>query len=107
MLEDLIHEPKYMYADEITPTMARELLDEYMKTRIAEKWRVAYQETAETIEHESTDEIVCPHCGYEFNDSWEFRSDSGVIDCEECGKTFRYERELLVYYSTSKVVENR
>ena len=24
------------------------------------------------IDHKNTDEIICPHCGYEFNDSIEF-----------------------------------
>lgn len=23
--------------------------------------------------HQSTDEAVCPHCGYEYSDSWEMR----------------------------------
>jgi len=39
-----------------------------------------------------TDEIVCPHCGYEFSDSWEnFQYNDEYIEgieCEKCEKEF-------------------
>lgn len=53
------------------------------------------------LEHEYTDEIVCPWCGYRFSDSWEWEEDNGGIDCD-CGKSFDYERIVSVDYSTSR-----
>ena len=29
-----------------------------------------------------TNEIVCPYCGNEFRDSWEYKNDNFEIDCE-------------------------
>lgn len=57
----------------------------------------------ENIEHEYTHEIVCPHCGYEFMDSWEFESeDIGELDCDECDESFVAHRNISVSYSTKK-----
>lgn len=54
----------------------------------------------ESINCSYTDEIVCPHCGYEFSDSWEIRGDIG--ECHECEKRFCIERETgPTMYSTS------
>lgn len=50
------------------------------------------------IDHLYTDEIVCPNCGMEKSDSWEY-SDSGEIDCN-CGITFEYYREVSCTYNT-------
>lgn len=59
------------------------------------------------IDHSHTDNAVCPHCGTEHRDSWEFgaltRSDSGETDCHECGKPFTWVREIEVTYSTRPV----
>ena len=58
------------------------------------------------INHEYTDEITCPHCGYEFGDSWEYggdREDIGELDCGSCEKKFIATRNITVDYSTSKV----
>ena len=52
------------------------------------------------IDHEYTDEIVCPHCGYQYRDSWE--NSEGTCDCEECHKSFSVERDVSVTYSTRK-----
>lgn len=52
------------------------------------------------IDHEYTDEIVCPWCGYKMSDSWEM-SDDGEYDCD-CGKSFEYTRNYSVDYSTSR-----
>ncbi|HID0796030.1 TPA: hypothetical protein ACXDAB_003467 [Clostridium botulinum] len=55
------------------------------------------------IDHEYTNEIVCPFCGYEFTDSWEYgEEDLGLIECNECGKSFYTNREVSVTYSTCK-----
>jgi transcription elongation factor Elf1 len=49
-----------------------------------------------------TDEVICPHCGHEYSDSWEFDGDTGNIECCECEKEFGYERNIEITYSTSK-----
>ena len=51
------------------------------------------------IEHQYTTEIVCPHCGYEFSDSWEFE-DSGDAECYRCDLAFFFERQIEVTYTT-------
>ena len=48
-----------------------------------------------------TDNIICPHCGYEDKDSWEC-SESGEMDCRRCGEEFYMERDITVTYSTKK-----
>lgn len=54
------------------------------------------------IDHEGTDNIVRPHCGFVFSDSCDYGGDSGDLHCDECEKDFFYEREYDVTYSTSK-----
>lgn len=58
------------------------------------------RESAREIDHEFTDEIVCPHCGHEHGDSWEWRGDDGEADCDDCGKPFEWSRNVSVCYST-------
>lgn len=53
------------------------------------------------IDHEGTNEIVCPWCGYTHCDSWE-RRDEDDTECSDCGKPFYYSRDTWVSYSTSK-----
>ena len=53
------------------------------------------------IDHEYTEEVVCPWCGCEFSDSWEF-SDDGELDCYECGKSFDFYREISCSYVTKR-----
>lgn len=53
------------------------------------------------FEHDYTDEVVCPHCGYEHGDSWEMCE--GERECPECEKSFEMEREVSVSYTTSKI----
>jgi hypothetical protein len=53
-----------------------------------------------------TDELVCPYCGYEDSDSWEYFSRSGDstnAECGECGKTFRASQNVTVDYSSKKL----
>ena len=54
------------------------------------------------IDHEFTDEIVCPWCGHETGDSFEFQNDYGEETCYECDKEFTYTRYISVEYSTEK-----
>jgi len=51
---------------------------------------------------EYTDEITCPHCGYEFSDSCEV-DDSCILECEKCNKEFECWRETRAVYTTSKI----
>ena len=58
---------------------------------------------AEEINHEFTQEIVCPYCGYKFSDSWELNDSSGIVqECHGCEKPFTLEVDFDVTYSTEK-----
>ena len=59
---------------------------------------------SEKINHEYTDEIVCPYCGYEFTDSWEFSDtqDEQQVDCHDCGEEFLLYVHVSVDYTTYK-----
>jgi len=48
-----------------------------------------------------TDEIVCPFCGYKYDESYEYIGEE-MIECDECGKKFELESEEVVYYTTKK-----
>lgn len=55
------------------------------------------------IDHEWTNELVCPHCGYEHSDSWELNDgDEGDWDheCHDCQKTFAAQRFVTVKYGS-------
>ena len=54
--------------------------------------KAATPSAAGEIEHRYTQDIVCPHCGFEEGDSWERRRDYGDETCQECGQVFRWER---------------
>ena len=54
------------------------------------------------INHEFTDEIVCPYCGQTFGDSWEL-PDSGREECAVCYKEFTFDRNVTVDYSTARI----
>lgn len=56
--------------------------------------------------HEWSDEITCPHCEYEFDNSWEQEpeeEDIGELDCPECEKKFLANRNIIISYSTEKL----
>ena len=61
----------------------------------------------EKIDHDHTDEVICPYCGYEFSDSWEFNAnqDEQHVECEECGKEFFLYVDITVNYTTRKKKE--
>ncbi len=64
------------------------------------KKRIAERQEKE-IDHEYTDDVTCPNCGYEFSDSWEMRD--GEYDCPECEEDFELETHTSVSYSTVKM----
>jgi DNA-directed RNA polymerase subunit RPC12/RpoP len=57
-----------------------------------------------SIDHNYTDEVVCPHCGYQHSDSGEFFWDTiePIIECAKCGREFTATQEFTVTYSTEK-----
>lgn len=63
------------------------------------------QRKPENWEHEGSYEIVCPYCGYTFQDSWDFSDDASDLECDRCGRTFEYQREVSVTYSTKQKAE--
>ena len=63
-------------------------------------------EEKEEIDSWCTDEVVCPHCGFEYSDSWEFHLNNDnqqEIECCECQKSFYMIPEFSVHYSTYKM----
>jgi len=56
----------------------------------------------EEIDHEYTDEVVCPYCAYIHQDSWE-TPNFGEMDCENCHKKFEHERDVSISYITRKI----
>ncbi len=52
-------------------------------------------------DHNHTHEVVCPHCGYVGNDSWE--KAEGLQTCADCGCDYEMTRNVEVTYTTEKV----
>jgi DNA-directed RNA polymerase subunit RPC12/RpoP len=49
------------------------------------------------IDCQYTDEIICPYCGYEFGDSWEYmRSVESKFEVQ-CGDHHNCGKEFIVY----------
>lgn len=59
----------------------------------------------EEIDCEFNKEIVCPYCGYEHGDSWEFKENNGEMVCDGCEKKFNWKRDIEVTYSTWVIKE--
>ncbi len=65
-----------------------------------------------TIYHRNMDEIVCPYCGYDHKDSWEFFGgrDRECVDMEclnpDCEKKFTAIQNVKITYSTKKIENN-
>lgn len=58
-------------------------------------------------DHYCTDEVVCPYCGLEYSESYEFfdRNNHSSVrhTCDDCGREFEIERDFSVTYSTSPI----
>ena len=55
-----------------------------------------------------TDEIVCPHCGYNFFDSYEifgYTDSFEGLECDKCEKVFNVWKSVSVKYNSSKIKE--
>ncbi len=50
-----------------------------------------------------TGEIICPWCGEEETDSWEYPDSEDDIECEHCGNHYTMQRDVEVSYSTDKL----
>lgn len=64
--------------------------------------------TDEPIDCSYTDEIVCPHCGYEHRDSWERNDgDEGTFEteCGECERMFECRRCVSISYVSREIPE--
>ena len=53
---------------------------------------------------------ICPHCGYEHEDSWEFYFGPGLegdgrVDCRSCCEPFMCTRNVEITYSTNPIKE--
>jgi len=53
----------------------------------------------------NTDFPICPHCGFEDQESYTDMIDPDIYTCDNCDKDFRCEGEMNVSFFTSKVKE--
>ena len=61
------------------------------------------------IDHKYTKEIVCPYCGNEHSDSYEYFYTREVIgvECVGCSKKFTAMQNVIVDYTTEKIEEKK
>lgn len=64
------------------------------------------REWLEELDHQNTDEAICPHCGAVQRDAWEcFASDSSECvetECGSCEQPITVTQNVSVTYSTKK-----
>lgn len=53
----------------------------------------------DTADTDGTDKPVCPHCGHEHQEDYEFSHD-GEWSCEKCGSDFMLRRDEHVTFTT-------
>ncbi|GBQ77722.1 hypothetical protein AA0311_1528 [Asaia bogorensis NBRC 16594] len=59
------------------------------------------------IDTSGTRLLVCPYCGHEHEDSWEFKIEDGSeVDCGECGRLFFAESFTSVTYYSEKLEQD-
>ncbi len=51
----------------------------------------------------STDNLVCPYCGYEEEECWEFGEESENHMCGDCGKKYSFTTETSRYFTSHQV----
>lgn len=67
---------------------------------------IAVKNGIEDVRHEHTQYIICPYCGHEDYDSWEFKGEDREErehECAQCGQYMIASRDVEVYYSTRKI----
>lgn len=82
-------------------------LDRHLTLGLCQAIRTKSAEPKSEIDHEYTENVVCPYCGWEDTDSQEIDFGSGSdetteLDCGECGEIFIAHRIVTVDYSTEK-----
>lgn len=63
------------------------------------------QDSQPEIDHEYTDNPVCPYCGYVCGDTWELdfgTSEETTVTCCECERDYIVSAHFSVNYSTRK-----
>ena len=53
---------------------------------------------------EQTDNLVCPHCGYE-HDCWEGQAEP-YFECHNCEKEFAFSTETILQFSSKTLEEH-
>ena len=58
------------------------------------------------INTQFTRDVICPHCGHIYRDSWEYNGDDGTVqECIECSEKFILYIDFEVHYCTEKYEE--
>jgi hypothetical protein len=52
---------------------------------------------------EDNGDFICPYCGTEDYDAWEYSSDNEVVECKICDSEIEYERHVEVTYTVKPV----
>ncbi|UOF76768.1 rubrerythrin all-iron(iI) form [Caudoviricetes sp.] len=86
-------------AKKILTDIANKLVNDY-QLQLAAAGMAFMHSDFDTLQ---TDQVICPHCGYEYSDSLDM--DDGAHDCPECGKKFQLTRQETTTYSTWKKEE--
>ena len=62
-------------------------------------------DTVSEIDHEGTDDVVCPYCGatYYYGDFIRGGCSDGVTNCDNCDKEFKWEADFSVTFCTEKI----
>ena len=79
------------------------------QTEIREQKRAQELQSNEETETYYEDDIVCPWCGYSFEDDdgyFASRGD-GEYDCPECGKEFYFQANIEVTFNTQRKEEKQ
>jgi DNA-directed RNA polymerase subunit RPC12/RpoP len=59
----------------------------------------------EEIDHQGTDEVICPHCGASQGDDIHYWQLQDMGTCDECGRSFSVSVEYEYSYYTEKEEE--
>jgi len=49
-------------------------------------------------------EPICPYCGHQQRDFWEYSGEDGDHDCDNCERRFRWSRHTDVTYNTEPII---